>query len=75
MRLLGLYTDPTSLPDSPELRRERWLRSQQIDVGHVVRVLPALPDGQEEILFLSSSGDPETALVDEEGSVCVLCGW
>jgi hypothetical protein len=58
-----------------ELRRERWLRAQGHDVGHVVRVLPATERDPEEILFLTGHGDPETARVHDDGSISLDIGW
>jgi hypothetical protein len=58
-----------------ELRRERWLRWQGIDVGHVVRVLPATDRDPEEILFVTSEGVPETASVFDDWSISLADGW
>jgi hypothetical protein len=63
------------LPPSLEQRRECWLRSQCVDVGHVVRVLPAEGGDREEVLFLTAAGEPRHALIEEDWEVELADGW
>jgi hypothetical protein len=66
----GVDTEP-----SPEQRRERWLRSRGVEVGHVVRVLPATNRDLEEILFVTPAGDPERAFVQDDWTALRFQGW
>lgn len=75
-QMMVLWGPPARAPQAtPEQQKERWLRSRGVEVGQVVRVLPATERDPEEILYLSDQGEPETAYVFEDWSISLDAGW